>query len=76
MGERFERLNALDGTLNGLHGTIRTENGTLNSLHGMTGTLKRNGEQFARNGLYTSVSVTCAVICIFNVYVLSEFYFD
>ena len=42
--------NALDGTQNGLHGTIRTENGTQNGLHGTIGTV--NGTQ---NGLHGTI---------------------
>ena len=42
--------NALDGTLNGLHGTIRMENGTQNGLNRTIGTV--NGTQ---NGLYGTI---------------------
>jgi hypothetical protein len=50
MGERLNDWNALDGTQNGLHGTIGTDYRTVNGLHRMLGTVNRT-----LNGLYGTI---------------------
>jgi hypothetical protein len=56
MGNALNDRNALDGTLDGLHGTIGTENGTLNGLHGTIG--MGNGTLNGLHGTIGTVNVT------------------